>query len=180
MKKNQNLAERIKQDDELAFDECYRLFHDALFRQFYYRLRDPSLAQDIVQDTFFRIWEKRHRLNTRQPLFALALKIGHDRITDHFRRSAVRQKYEDAIKELGQKDQAGPDGDTQANLLEARIIQTVNRDLPGKCRLVFLLSRIEGMRHEEIARQLGISKKTVLNHLNRALKVLRKKCKDFL
>lgn len=171
-----DLMQRMKQGDQDAFQDLITAYHDLLFRTIYTKIQHVELAQDLTQDTFVKIWIKRQILRPEQSFFAILAKIGINLAQDAFRHRQVRAKYQDHVRMLSEKPAGNPQDLLEKDELEQQIAKTVAEDLPERCRLVFMLSRIEGYSNGEVAALLGISKKTVENQLGKAMKILRKKC----
>ena len=162
-----------------AFRTLFEEFQPGLFRSVVYRLRDADLAHDIVQETFIRVWQHRTRLKPHLPFFPYLLRISGNLIKDHFKYKNVRSKYEDDVPLPEKSRQDDPEAAFRVGALEDEITKVVNT-LPDRCRVVFLLSRIEGKSHAEIGEILGIAPKTVENQIRHALYVLRRKLAEYL
>jgi RNA polymerase sigma-70 factor (ECF subfamily) len=174
-----SLLQKIKQSDRNAFQQIFTKYHPILFRYIYYRIKNYSLAQDIVQETFLKVWLNRESLKPRLAFFPYIVKISSNLVKDHYKHEQVRSKYKNSIPIIENSMNDDPDAALDFNLLEQQINTTVNNNLPEKCRTIFILSRVEGKSNQEIADLLNISKKTVENQLYHALKVLRTKLADF-
>ena len=176
----EDLLNRVKQSENKAFQILFERYYAMLFRTTYYRLGDERLAQDIVQETFLKVWVNRDRLKPHLAFFAYLVKLSKNLVLDHYKREEVRTRHHDHVRFISERPHRDPEQDLSKHALEDRIREVVNTNLPEKCRAVFLLSRIEGLSNQEIADTLNVSKKTVENQLYRALKILRKKCSGYL
>ena len=176
----EELLTRVKQSESEAFQILFERYHAMLFRATFYRLGDERLAQDIVQETFLKVWINRDRLKPHLAFFAYLIKLSKNLVLDHYKREEVRTRHHDHVRFISERPNRDPEQDLKKHALEDRIREVVNTNLPRKCRAVFLLSRIEAMSNQEIADTLKVSKKTVENQLYRALKILRKKCSGYL
>lgn len=166
------LIQSLKNSDEAAFTEIYHRYWKLMFAVAANKLNDLAVAEDLVQDVFADIWNRRHTIAVDGPLrayLAVAMKykvidarLRRSRITAHA--SSAAEMQETADNSLEQKVHF----DELRNKL-ARLVA----DLPEKARLVYQLSREEGFAHREIARHLQISEKNVEYHLYRAIKSLR-------
>ena len=174
------LIQRVKQADSQAFQVLFEKYQPMLFRTTYYRVGDERLAQDIVQETFLKVWTNRERLKPKLAFYAYLVKLSKNLVLDHYKREEVRSRHQNHVRLLSERPPNDPERDLKQHMFEARIREVVNRNLPEKCRAVFLLSRVDGMSNQEIADTMKVSKKTVENQLYRALKILRKKCADYL
>jgi len=167
------LAERIAAGDAAAFRELFERLHDPLLR-FAARFVDESAAEDAVQEAFVRVWHMRESIDEQLSLRALMYRTVRnlafnavrdaqtrsrllaDEGTEHLSgRSPMNPEQELDVKEMGQVVQAGIDA------------------LPERQREALLLSRFNGLSHQEVAEVMNVSARTVNNHLVRALESLR-------
>ena len=175
-----DLLLRVKNSDKKAFQNLFSNYHDTLFRFVAYRVRDSDLAEDITQETFFRVWKKRSSLIPKKSFFSLIARIATNLCYDHFRHIEVRNRHEDQIPQYGKSHYDDPESVNQADMLQEKINRIVNQDLPEKCRVIFILSRMEGYTNPEIANMLNLSLRTVENQIYRALKVLKARLENYL
>ena len=178
--KEQSLLKRVRASDSFAFKELFYDFHDSLFRFTVYRVHDEDIAEDITQETFIRVWKNRKRLQPTKSFFSLIARISSNLCYDHFRHMKVRQRYKDSVPQHGNSHFDNPETGIQTDVLQAEIQRIVNAKLPEKCRIIFILSRINGMANPEIATELNLSIRTVENQIYRALKILKKNLKNYL
>jgi len=174
------LLDRIKKSNKTAFKDLYYIHYPVLFRYVVYRIGDREIAEDIVQETFVRIWNNRSRLDSNKSFFSLIARISSNLCYDHFRHQKVKIQHQEKLPELYSKNKKNPESGHDLNEMKEAIWNAVNDHLPDKCRKIFLLSRNERKTNQEIADLLNISKRTVENQLYRALKILRKLLKNYL
>jgi RNA polymerase sigma-70 factor (family 1) len=167
-----DLIRRLKSDEFGAFKELYIRHWKALFSEAYKRLKNRELSEEAVQDLFANLWAKRHGLQINTTVGGyLFVSIGHY-VIDHYRKEMIRMKYRADFK-TGHSE---ADYSTENTIMLKDLTSTVESEisqLPDKCRSVYELSRNEHKTNKEIAQHLGISEKTVENHLTKALKRLR-------
>ena len=174
------LIRNVKNSKKSSFQKLFFQFHDQLFRFVVYRVQDTNIAKDITQETFLRVWEKRESLQPKKSFFSLLARISTNLCYDHFRYTEVRLRNKDRIPEYGKSHFDNPEEVVQAQAIEKIIRKLVNEKLPQKCRLIFILSRIEGLSNQEISINLGLSIRTVENQIYRALKILKKHLQKYL
>ncbi|GIR29830.1 MAG: RNA polymerase sigma factor [Candidatus Neomarinimicrobiota bacterium] len=174
------LIKNVKNSKKSSFQKLFYQFHDQLFRFVVYRVQDADIAKDITQETFLRIWEKRESLQPEKSFFSLLARISTNLCYDHFRYNEVRLRNRDRIPEYGKSHFYNPEEVVQAQAIEKIIRKLVNEKLPQKCRIIFILSRIEGLSNQEISLKLGLSIRTVENQIYRALKILKKHMQKYL
>jgi RNA polymerase sigma-70 factor (ECF subfamily) len=136
---------------------------------------DADVAQDVVQETFVRVWMRRRALRSGLSILGYVLKISGNLVRDQMRHREVRAKLAGDVPPPSKSEGDDPADALDLRNLEDRIAVIIRRDLPERCRQIFLLSRTEGKSQREIADLLGIRVKTVENQINHALRVLRKK-----
>ena len=174
------LLEKVRESNLEAFRELFNRYQPILFRHILYQSRDADLAHDIVQETFLRVWEHRASLKPHLSFVAYLFRIGGNLLRDTIRHREVWRKLEHAIPPPASSEGDNPEEAFHAASLERRLIDVVNVELPEKCSVVFLLSRMEGKSNAEIAEMLGIARKTVENQIHHALKVLRRRLRGYL
>ena len=174
------LIRNVKNSKKNSFQKLFFQFHDQLFRFVVYRVQDTDIAEDITQETFLRVWEKRESLQPEKSFFSLLARISTNLCYDHFRYNEVRLRNRDRIPEYGKSHFDNPEEIVQAQAIEKIIRKLVNEKLPEKCRIIFILSRIEGLSNQEISLKLGLSIRTVENQIYRALKILKKHMQKYL
>ncbi|MGV3529767.1 MAG: RNA polymerase sigma factor [Flavisolibacter sp.] len=131
----------------------------------------PEEADEITQETFIRIWLHRQQVREDAAFCTYMITIAKRLILNHLRQFARREMY---IKEVtaGTSTAANISAGNEAEL--EKIIRKAIQDLPLKCREVFTMSRMEGFSNQQIAEELSISKSTVENQINKALKTIRR------
>jgi RNA polymerase sigma-70 factor (ECF subfamily) len=173
----------IKKDD---YAKVYAVYFPRLvrFSQTYVMSRHD--AENIVQDIFLHLWEHRGILPTLGNLNAFLFTMVKNRCIDFLRRQLKMSGRNVALsavqeKELELKLYSLQEFDERA-LSDAEIetlIRNAIDSLPERCREVFILSRLDGLRHKEISERLGITVNTVERQIQIALNKLRLALKDF-
>lgn len=167
-----NLIQALKQNNSKAFTEIYNRYWDKTFTVAANKLGDIFQAQELVQELFLDIWKRRESLSVLDHLdryLATALKY---KIINLRRKRIIEQKYILHSKTHDAGAYYSLEQQLQFEELKSRLEKLVT-SLPKKCKLVYKLSREEGLAQKDIAARLGIAEKTVEAHLTRALKVLK-------
>lgn len=169
------LSERIADGDALAFRAFFERYHDALAR--YLRQRGLSVAEteDVLQQAFLTIWEKRAEIRPDLPLRGYLFRIGLNRARNRFRDTSRLTALSHEADDV-----EGPALDVirQQELGEA--LRQAIASLPAKRREVFELCYLKEFSYREAAEALEISPKTVENHMGTALKELREKLRSWM
>lgn len=170
IKTGKDLLDLIEQNDKKAFALFYSRNFSKLILEAEKHVRDAHVAEEIVQDIFFKIWEDKNLLvnigSIRSYLYRSVVNASINHIN---RKNNIERHHQKIAETISPED---VDLIDEQNELIVLIHQEIER-LPDKCRNVFKLSRLEGLKYKEIALQLGISEKTVENHMSNALKILR-------
>ncbi|SDL58574.1 RNA polymerase sigma-70 factor, ECF subfamily [Siphonobacter aquaeclarae] len=171
--------EALRQGDERAFETLFRKHYEALCRYANGILQDYDEAEEIVQQTFVKIWEQREDLYIEFSLKAYLYRAVHNHSLNRLKHYKIRQEYADHQQFFYQNDHARADDGLYQSDLEKKLADAI-RQLPEQCRRIFEMSRFEELKYQEIADILGISPKTVENQIGKALKILRGELADFL
>ncbi len=165
---------RIKASDRKAFARVFDALHDPLARYALQITGQKSAALDVVQQAFTALWDMRSSLNPDESLEALLFRIVRNRSYNYTRNRRNRNAHHETLQR-----ELDPVRDTPATNMDADRLDDHLRDwideLPERQREALMLSRFEGLSHEEIAQVMEISPPTVNNHIVRALKTLRSK-----
>ena len=169
----------ISQGDKKVYEQVFRTYYQALCNYACSVIKDMDEAEEVVQNVFYTIWNKREVLQVTASIKSYLYRAVHNDCLNKLKHGKVKTLYAEEYK-----SHANGGFDSSTNVLEAKElnkqINTAIDSLPEQCGLVFKLSRFENLKYAEIAEQLGISVKTVENHMGKALKIMREKLKDYL
>ena len=132
-------------------------------------LGDSDMAEDVVQECFATLWEKLESGLAVANRRAYLYMTGRNRGRDQLRRKGMQTE---SLKPYDTYGIIDDDDAQERSQIEARLWTAID-SLPEKCREVFLMSKRDGLKYEEIATELGISENTVRNQISKALKVLK-------
>ncbi len=157
----------------LAFRYYFDLYHQSLFYLSFRIVRDQEGAEDIVADTFQKLWENRERIRSENHIEGFLRMVTRNRSLNYRRHEDLRQASENELKYLNTDLDTT---DLAAELIEAELIKNIHKAverLPRKCKAVFKLIYFEHYSTRETAEKLGITERNVLNQKQRALHLLR-------
>jgi len=178
--KNQNPADiltRLRQSDKNVLRDLFDEHYLTLCKLMYPYIKEKSLVEDLAQEVFLRIWEKRLTIKISTSVGGYLRRMAINEALAYLRKKKVfEQEFTDTVPH--QHDQSGEEHYLHGEL-NGRIGIAINK-LPPKCRTVFQLSRFEELTYREIAERLDISIKTVENQMGKALRILRESLKDYL
>ena len=166
------LLQQVAAGDENAFAELFKIYYNQL-GVFIIRITESeSLTQEIVQDVFLKIWINRTSLSDincfKAYLMVVAKNYTFNSLKQIARQKSREKEWVNSVLRLASNNTDETDMEDTGNLIDAAIAL-----LPPQQLRVYTLSRTEGMRHEEIARELNISLETVKKHMVLALRFLK-------
>ncbi len=171
------LFEKVKSDDLLSYEIIFKKYIKELHRYASSYVRDSQIAEEMVQEIFLYLWERRSQIDIQTTLKTYLYSAVKNKCLNYIKLELPKQQSMGDISEvmLGVNPKEEDEGE---NDLLKKYIQRAIDALPKKCRRIFILSRNVGMTYEEIAKELDISKKTVENQMGIALKKLRESLED--
>lgn len=165
------LISALKQGEEKAFRAIYEIYVDALkaFINSYTKNREQT--NDIVQDTFLKLWNIRFQLDKNKSLKSLLFKISHNIFIDKYRK---KQRETDVLDGWMRKRLIElVKGDDDEKKHRIKTVESAIEKLPPRCKEIFLLSKFEQLKYQEIANQLNISVKTVEAQMGKAFRLIK-------
>lgn len=171
------LEKRIKEplfNDENEFKLVFKQHYQSLCFYANQFLKDMDSSEEIVQNTWVKIWEKRYDIQIETTLKSYLYKMVYNASLNEIKRQKTKQNFEqlNPMKE-------GTSYQNNIKELENKIEKAINK-LPEQCRLVFKMSRFQDLKYREIAEVLNISVKTVENHMGKALKLMKNNLTEYL
>lgn len=177
MPENARLQNLLQVDERQFMEALFSTYFPLVCKAIYRLVQDMATAEDLAQEVFIKIWNRRDQLNEvyfKAYLHRAAVNMALDHIDKNKRRGGAPQEIGPRQEELAVSAPVVHLKETKAR------IQLAIDQLPEKCREIFVLSRYEEMSYKEIAQTLGISVKTVENQMITALRKLRVSLKEYL
>lgn len=170
-----SLYQHLSPDEKV--EVLFRSYYPALCKSLYRILKDVSLAEDIVQEVFLKVWDKRHTIELNEASQAYLYRSCYNTALNFLK----QQKTSGELGSLHETLSSGEDAESPLAYLETEsiILESIEA-LPPQSRRVFSLSRFEMLSYKEIAARLDISVKSVEKHMSIALQRLRESLKDYL
>ncbi len=171
-------ARGLRHSDRTVFADLFETTYDGLFGFARYIVREPAAAHDVLQDVYMKLWKIREEVDPARSLKALMYQMVRNYALNHERQRKTRsaQSIDDSLREP-----AAPvtiERDMEARALGEQIERWVS-ELPERRREAFVLSRYEGLSHDEIARIMELTPRTVNNHVVLALQDLRARLQEY-
>jgi RNA polymerase sigma-70 factor (ECF subfamily) len=178
---DQECIHLLTQGDIGAYEKVFIAFFGRLHRYAHLTVDDSALAEEIVQEIFLRVWEKKEKLSIHTSLKAWLYAAVYHECLLHLKKQKQFGLYQATIVHREKNAVSGEDASQKIKhtQLEERFLEALNR-LPEQCRIIFQLNRVEKLKYQEVASALGLSVKTVENQMGKALKLLRVSLAEFL
>jgi len=178
------IVQKIKSGNQSAFESLYRSFYPKLSYFSGQYLLDADMANNVAQDAFTELWEKRATLQSDTNIQAWLFTVTKNKSLKQISKERSKQRYRNYIKarqlDINYQSLAGLDTDNFVfEELQQKVEMALSK-LSPPVRAVFEKSRFEDKKNREIAEELGISIKTVEAHISKALKLLRTELKEYL
>ncbi len=173
------LITRLRAGDQTAFELLFHHYYPGLVLFSSQFTTDRNEAEEIVQDFFVKFWQKHHQISLTDSLKAYFFLSVKNSSLNFLKHRKVEEKYIQQMMKLSDRYLAyDPDLYIDSELQEK--LKSAIDLLPEKCREIFTMSRIKGLKNDEIADQLNLSKRTVETQISKALKILRHELKDYV
>ncbi|HQN93187.1 MAG TPA: RNA polymerase sigma-70 factor [Prolixibacteraceae bacterium] len=176
---DKHIVDCIQHGDEQVFELFFRNYYERLCNYANTILNDMDEAEEMVQNAFLTIWERRESFEVHTSLKSYLYRAVYNSSLNSLKHKKVQHKHEQYYKQNTAPDYESATSELMENELQ-QLAQKAIEQLPPQCKMVFTLSRVEQLTYAEIAEQMNISAKTVENHMVRALRFLREKLKDYL
>lgn len=177
----------MQNNNKLDFSKVYSIYFPKLVRFAREFVLSTEDAENIIQDIFIYLWERQELLNALTNLNAFLFTLVKNKCIDQLRQQKRLELRREEFKTVFDKEvelkiyalQQFDENALSNEDIEIILNKAIN-SLPEKCREVFILSRMEGLKNREIAERLNISAKTVENQMTTAIKKLKVELKDYL
>jgi len=170
--KTNDLALRLRNDDINAFNTLYWEYHAAVYANTLKLIKDPAIAEDIVQEVFVTLWGKRHSIDPEQDIAGWLFVISHHKTVDQLKRKLKQALVQKDLSIFREDHSIIVNTDLAEEQLNA-IEKAVDQLSPQK-RKVFELCKVQGRTYKKAAEELHISKYTVKEYLSEALVSIKK------
>lgn len=173
MELNENeLIQKISQDDSIAFEALYNHYRMDIYRFIYKFIKSPELSDDLCQEIFIRIWESRNNLVVIKSFKPYLYTITKNHTLNFLKRASVDSKAMGVIYSTFSEKR----NEMEDNLITNEYLnhlRNILNTLPAQSREVFKLCRQQGHSYDEVAQMLGISRSCVKKHMVRSMRTLK-------
>lgn len=173
----QELTNLLRQNPEVALEYLFQNYYTLVSQIIFRIVPHRSTTEDLAQEVFYELWRKRKHLVFTTSPEAYLKKSARNKSLNYLRDQ--RWYLQDAPLPILPDQRPPITQEMAADELQREVDHLIDQ-LPERCRLIFVLSRFHDMTYQEIADDLGISRKTVENQLSKALRQLRKGLDPYL
>lgn len=166
------IQKKLNDGDVSGLEIIFHGYYNDLCRYVMIFLRDEQVAKNIVQDLFVSIWENRLNIQFHKSIEAYLYQACRLNTLNYIRNRDRREKKNIELGNNTSIEIEGPDANFELHELE-KILDEAIALLPDRCRQIFIMSRQRDLSYAEIAKQLGLSVKTVDNQINKAIKKIK-------
>lgn len=159
----------LGKDDMQAFDELYWKYQKAVYQNVYKLTRDTAVAEDIVQEVFISLWEKRKSIDTTRSVAGWLFVSSYNRAVNALKKKLKESK---AYQTIG-KEESDPVYDQSVADMQLNVLEKAIAGLSPQKRRVFEICKLQGRSYEEAANELNISKHTVKEYLSAAISLIK-------
>lgn len=174
-------AEHIEvqdQDISARFEIVFKANYKALHAYACTILKEETAAEEIVQNVFYKLWERKEQLDTLDSPSAYLYRSVYNDCLNHIKHSKVKAAHHTYTLHTTKEGDNGL-AHTSVQELEGKLNVALQK-LPEQCRTIFQMSRFEELKYREIADKLGLSVKTIENQMGKALRILRTELAEYL
>jgi RNA polymerase sigma-70 factor (ECF subfamily) len=170
------LYKKMQQGDEGVLAQFFHEYMETLYWRALGFVKDSAVAEDIVQEVFIRFWELREQTEITDSVSGYLARAVDNRCRNHLEYVQVRKRYEQLHADDGEPVDSLPEEDEREELRE-RVRRFID-SLPEKCREIFVLACVEGLKYKEVAERLDVSVNTVKTQVKHAYAKLREEFND--
>ncbi len=163
---------KVAEGDSIAFGHLFDRYYGLIYTASFRYLKVHDLAEDMVQSSFLKIWEKRISLPQIDRFDSYLFRVARNEMADHFRKNSTRERHQQRLRELFEEE-AGTPEDLLISKQKRALIADVIGELPVQQQTAYKLSRDEGLSYQEISEKMKLSVNTVKVHISLALKTMR-------
>jgi RNA polymerase sigma-70 factor (family 1) len=166
------LLSSLQLGNEDAFEQLYRIYSLQIFRKILSLVKEEEIAEELLQDVFLRIWEKRESIDPEKSFRSYLYCIAQNLVTDLFRRAAYDRKLLDHLV-VATTELYNPIEDRLDLIDGETVLQQALNSLSPQRRKIYMLCKIDGKSYKEISSLLGISTSTINDHVVKGTKSLK-------
>jgi RNA polymerase sigma-70 factor (family 1) len=169
----------LRNGNEMVFEAVFKDYYERLCNYANTYINNMTEAEEMVQGAFLALWERHEVIDIHTSLKSYLYKAVHNNCVNRIKHFQVRREHREEYLHYADIEYEQVSDAVIGKELEQKINSAIE-SLPPQCQKVFRLSRFEYLTYNEIAEKLGISVKTIENHMIKALRILREELKEYL
>lgn len=173
----QFILDELQKGNERAFNSIFKQYYKPLCQFSYSFIKDQDVAENLIQDVFTKLWEKRENITNIDNLLSYMMGMVRNQSIDFLRKEKINSKIYNKLR--SQKSENTTEDQISKNEFEEKLLKSIIK-LPDRCRTAIEMSRFDGFSNKEIAQKMEISVKGVEALIGRSLKLLRSELQEFL
>lgn len=166
------LLMQLREGNAQALDYFYHQYSLRIYRKLLKMVRVETIAEELVQDVFVRIWDKRHQIDPDRSFRSYLFTIAQNLVYDLYRKVAREERLQEVIKEASSEMYMHVEEGVFLKETSEILNKAIN-NLPSQQKLVFTLCKLEGKSYEDASATLGISTSTINSHIVKATKSIK-------
>lgn len=159
---DKNLVEGLHENDVKSFDAIYLKYHQPLYINIFKLIKDPVVTQDLLQEVFITLWEKRATIDKDKPVANWLFTVSYNKAVNYLRK-ALREST--SFVDFTEKTDMAEEKEQSEREMQLYQIEKAIRNLSPQKSRVFDLCKIQGKTYDETAKEMNISKHTVKEYL---------------
>ncbi len=175
---DKQLIERVRNGEEQAFEVLFKRYYKNLCVFALRYIPEEDVVEDLVQEMFFKLWDKRSNLFITTSLESYLYRSVHNLAINFLNHEKIKRGYKDKVIQ-GFKNKLYNDDIAYWEFGLEEVVKKNIEKLPERRRKIFKMSRFEELKNHEIAEKLDVSIKTVEAQMTQAIRFLRDKLKDY-
>jgi len=165
-------------DDQETFRNFFNNLYPRLLRFAFFMLKSNLFAEDVVSDVFVKVWKNRGHIFELDNIEAYMFTSVRNQSLSYLKKRNIRLMPLNPSVESSLISKTNPESELLDKELIIKVEEAINK-LPPKCQMIFRLSRDEGLKYDDVAQILKISKSTVKNQMTIALKKIKKELSSY-
>lgn len=166
------LLKALRSGNQQAFEQIYKLYSARIYWNIFKLVKSEDNAKELLQEVFFKIWEKRLNIDPEQSFRSYLFQISKNTVYSYLRKNNLEKQVRDYLKLHHTEGYSHVEEHIEYSESEEFLNQTIAQ-LPPKRREIFKLCKLEGKSYEEVSAQLGISTSTINDHIVKATKFIK-------
>jgi RNA polymerase sigma-70 factor (ECF subfamily) len=166
------LLSLVREGDVKAFEKIYNSYAPRLYANISKLVKSTTITEELLQDTFQRVWEHRRHIDTEKCFRAYTSTIARNLVYDYFNKASRQRLLERYLQARGEKLAGEMEHRLEAKE-SASLFDNAIKQLPPQRKLIYTLCKIEGRSYEDVSKTLGISESTISDHIVKATKSIK-------